>query len=130
MLPYHDQLGSIVSVVYEQSFAMPEYGDRNYWNKRYTASDTPFDWMCSYDDLAPTILPLLPPNKEETKLLIVGCGDAPFSSDLYKGGYTNQLNVDYSEVVVKKQKKRWPQLDYRVMNCLDLREIAENAFGT
>lgn len=63
-------------------------------------------------------------------ILVVGCGDAPFSPDLYYlGGYLNTLNVDYSDVVIAKQQKAWPELEYRIMNCLDMKEVADNSFG-
>jgi hypothetical protein len=32
------------------------YGSFDCWNDRYAVSDTPFDWMASYEDLSPTIL--------------------------------------------------------------------------
>ena len=95
---------------------MPQYGEKDYWNKRYTFGDVPFDWMCDWDQLQTTLHPLLSTlpvtttttfsnthfkQQYQPRILIVGCGNAPFSADLfYKGGYTNQVNIDYSEVVI------------------------------
>ena len=107
---------------------MPDYGFKTYWNHRYESSDEPFDWMVDYASLAPTLEPLLP--DKSARILVVGCGDAPFSPDLYYlGGYVNTLNIDYSDVVIAKQQKAWPELEYRLMNCLDMKRIDDNSFG-
>ena len=34
------------------------------------------------------------------KILVVGCGNAKFSEDLYDDGYTNVVNNDISDVVI------------------------------
>ncbi len=64
-------------------------------------------------------------------ILVVGCGDAPFSADLYLDGFTNSLNIDYSDVVIKKQKARflWLQNQFLVMDCLSMDNINNNYFG-
>jgi EEF1A lysine methyltransferase 4 len=36
------------------------------------------------------------------RILIIGCGNAVFSEDLYDDGFKNQLNVDISPVVIKQ----------------------------
>ena len=84
--------------------------------------------MVDYASLAPTLVPLLPDRK--IRILVVGCGDAPFSADLYQiGGYVNQVNADYSEVVIMKQRELWPEIDWKVMDCLDMKEIEDGSFG-
>ena len=35
------------------------------------------------------------------KILIIGCGNADFSADLYDDGYENIVNVDISDIVIK-----------------------------
>ncbi len=60
---------------------MANYGDADYWNKRYNEdADSPFDWLFSYDDVKDIIGYLIP--DKSTKLLVVGSGNAPFSPDL------------------------------------------------
>ena len=62
---------------------MPAYGQVEYWNERYrnaNAADLPFDWLFSYDDIAPTLKELIPTRR--IRLLMVGAGNAPFSSDM------------------------------------------------
>lgn len=107
---------------------MPDYGVKTYWNSRYERIDEPFDWVVDYAFLAPTLQPLLP--NKSAAILVVGCGDAPFSADFhYKGGYLNTLHVDYSEVVIEKQQKAWPEMKYIVMDCLDMKDVYDNSFG-
>jgi SAM-dependent methyltransferase len=103
------------------------YGEQDYWNERYLLSD-PFDWICSYDDLAPTLSALLP--STDSSILVVGCGDAQFSADLYLDGFTNSLNVDYSKVAIDKQISRFPSLSehFMIMNCLNMDEVKDNSF--
>lgn len=60
---------------------MPNYGEAEYWDHRYAHDpDEPFDWLFDYNDLE-DILDILLPDKD-TKILVVGSGNAPFSSDL------------------------------------------------
>lgn len=60
---------------------MPNYGDPEYWNSRYQEDkDSPFDWLFDYDELH-DILEFLIPEKD-SKILLVGSGNAPFSRDL------------------------------------------------
>ena len=45
----------------------------------------------------------------------------------YKGGFTNIINVDYSEIVIIQQKQRWPNLPWIVMDALDM-DFADDEF--
>ena len=38
--------------------------------------------------------------EKEARILILGCGNAEFSEDLYNGGYQNVENIDISQVVI------------------------------
>lgn len=37
-------------------------------------------------------------------MLNIGCGKSLFSEDMYDEGYTNILNIDYSEQVIEDMK--------------------------
>ena len=62
--------------------------------------------------------------KPEHKILILGCGNANFSEDLYDAGYTNIWNVDISAVVIDQMKKRnldRKKMVYEVMDVCDMK---------
>jgi Methylase involved in ubiquinone/menaquinone biosynthesis len=105
---------------------MPEYGKLEYWQTRYARIDAePFDWMCDYHQLEPLILPLIRSRFSKPKILIVGCGNAPFSPDFVShSGYGEQsIHIDYCSGVIQQQKSRYPDIDFRVMDALDMSDF-------
>ena len=53
---------------------------QSYWDQRYLAEAAePFDWLFSYGDVAHLMHQLLP---KDAVVLMVGCGNAPFSKDM------------------------------------------------
>ena len=80
---------------------MPNYGDKDYWEKRYAdaGGDASFDWLETYASLSGLLCDFL--TDKNMRILVIGCGNADFSEDLYDDGYTNVLNVDISEVVIR-----------------------------
>lgn len=80
---------------------MPNYGDPRYWDKRYSDNEgAMFDWLEDYSSLKPLLKDLLP--DKSAKILIIGCGNAPLSEDMYDDGYQNIFNIDISSVVIKQ----------------------------
>ena len=59
-----------------------------------------------------------------------GCGNADFSRDLYDAGFVNQVNNDYSEVVIDQMRKRNADvdMDWRVMDVRDMSELETGSF--
>ena len=83
---------------------MPNYGDPKYWDKRYKdQEDTTFDWLEDWSSLKNIVEGLI---EKDAKILILGCGNAEFSEDMYDEGYQNITNVDISSVVIDQMKKR------------------------
>ncbi|KAL7579377.1 hypothetical protein ACA910_014049 [Epithemia clementina (nom. ined.)] len=77
-----------------------EYGTLNYWEDRFE-SEEPYDWLLSFPQLEPQLRRYIVPRLEEkqqqelrqpescdcddcVRILVVGCGNAPFSADLYR----------------------------------------------
>lgn len=87
---------------------MPEYGKAEYWDERYKANDTTFDWFVAYEPLRDIINPLA---KSEGKILVVGCGNSRLSAQLYDAGFPNITNVDISEVVINQMRQRYKEMD-------------------
>jgi len=91
-----------------------DYGNSIYWDKRYAREAQPFDWLFSWEDVEGLIAQLLPDRKVE--VLMVGCGNAPFSPDMYGVGYKNLVNTDISSVVIDQQKESFPEQSWAVMD--------------
>jgi hypothetical protein len=58
-----------------------------------------FDWLEDYSSLRSLIIELLP--NKEIRILVIGCGNAPLSEDMYDDGYELIHNIDISTVVIK-----------------------------
>ena len=77
------------------------YSNPAYWDKRYRKAgpDDALDWLESFHTLKDFLLEVMP--STEMSILVLGCGNAQFSEDLYDAGYKNQLNVDISAVCIQ-----------------------------
>ena len=107
---------------------MPNYGDPKYWDKRYEENDgSTFDWLEDYTSLKPLLKDYITP---ESKILMIGCGNACLSEDLYDDGFPYVHNIDISTVVIDQMKKRnetRPKMIYEVMDCTQM-DLADNSF--
>ncbi|KAI8866017.1 S-adenosyl-L-methionine-dependent methyltransferase [Ramicandelaber brevisporus] len=84
-----------------------QYGTLEYWNERYTATDTvneTFDWCRTYSDLEPFFNSLIP--HKRCNILMLGAGDSRLTEDMWNAGYRRIWNVDFSPVVVDKMARR------------------------
>jgi EEF1A lysine methyltransferase 4 len=106
---------------------MPEYGRAEYWDERYKANDTTFDWFVAYEPIKDVIQPLVKP---EYKVLIVGCGNSRLSPQLYDSGLHNIHNIDISEVVVNQMRSRYREMDKMEWTRMDVMklEFPDNTF--
>jgi EEF1A lysine methyltransferase 4 len=68
------------------------------------------------------------PCRSLPKILVLGCGNSTFSSDLYDAGFTNIVNIDFSAVVIEKMRVKHsalrPRMTWLVMDMLNM-----SAFG-
>ena len=80
---------------------MPNYGEAKYWDDRYTKAgkEASFDWLENFETLKSTLEPYLV--SPDMKILILGCGNAEFSENLYDEGFTNIVNVDISSICIE-----------------------------
>jgi len=101
---------------------MPNYGDCKYWEERYEKQKgSTFDWLENYETLKP-IMDELNFDKKSIKSLMVGCGNAEMSYDMYIDGYTSLTNIDISEVVIEQMKDKYNETTMK-WDVMDVRDI-------
>lgn len=104
-----------------------EYGKEAYWDNRYAKESGAFDWLFSWDDVCYLIDQLLP--NKDVQVLMIGCGNAPFSPDMYeKGGYHDIVNTDISKVVIKQQRETFPEQRWVVCDVTSMPEFKDDSF--
>jgi ubiquinone/menaquinone biosynthesis C-methylase UbiE len=101
---------------------MPNYGDALYWEERYkTQQNITFDWLENYHSLQ-KIISSFEFEKESIKTLMLGCGNAEISFDMYVDGFRNIENIDISQVVITQMSEKYSNYDmnWKVMDVRDL----------
>ncbi len=56
----------------------------------------------------------------EIRTFVVGCGNSPMSADMHSDGFTSILSMDYSHIVISQMRRRYPHLDWQIMDCKDI----------
>ena len=101
---------------------MNQYGKLDYWNTRYTQDKEPFEWYQRYHILKPHLLSLLQ-KYQNPKILILGCGNSKLSENLYKEGYKNIINIDFSKVCINQMQinySNYESMKFLVMDACDM----------
>ncbi|KAI7152970.1 hypothetical protein KC349_g8664 [Hortaea werneckii] len=106
-----------------------------FWNERYDKSDgsgPTHEWFRSYSDLQPFLgkhlFETFPP-AQSPRILHLGAGDSTVPKDLLDYGYTNQICLDFSPVLVKLMDAKalegltWVCEDVRNMPNIESRSI-------
>ena len=100
------------------------YSKKSFWNERFQNSDTNFDWYADWEQLEKYFKPIL---TEESKVLMVGCGNSKMSSQMYNSNYKNITNIDISDVVIDKMKKQFPDMEWLEMDATKM-NFEDNSF--
>ena len=94
--------------------SLPSYGDKQYWNERYSkemsnskaAALQVDEW---YIDDLPQLTPFLSAivhDKTEQRVLDLGCGTSTIGDQMSAAGYQHMYCVDYSEAVIQTCRAR------------------------
>ncbi len=97
---------------------MNQYGNKDYWNKRYEKDAENFEWYQQYGNLKAFLLPILQKYKNP-KILNIGCGNSKISEELYKEGFKNITNIDYSSVVINQMQIQYSS-DFESMKFIEM----------
>lgn len=74
-----------------------------------------FDWYQDWVNLRDIVSQFI---KKDSKILNVGAGNSLLSEDMYKEGYRNITNVDFSEIVVDDMQTKYKKEEYNPsMTC-------------
>jgi len=97
-----------------------------YWDERYKQGENNFDWYFDWFGLEEHLLHLLTNN---TRILIVGCGNSRLSGQLYGAGYCNITNIDFSSVVIDQMKIMYEKMPMKwlVMDAMKM-DFADETF--
>mmetsp|Transcript_28747 Transcript_28747/g.63304 ORF Transcript_28747/g.63304 Transcript_28747/m.63304 type:complete len:472 (-) Transcript_28747:1214-2629(-) len=104
------------------------YAETDYWNQRYTAQPTHFDWFYGYTALKPLLKCTL--NKRKL-CLHIGCGNSNLQDGLGASGYSI-VNTDISHVVIEQMKEKYknmPNLSYVLSDVRAMPEFVDCQFG-
>ncbi|VDM52922.1 unnamed protein product [Angiostrongylus costaricensis] len=101
-----------------------KYASREYWDERFTEEGS-FEWLVEFDAFKHLVLPKL---KWSSRILHVGCGTSQMSMQLYRMGYKNITNVDFSKVVVDNGRTLHPEMKWICEDIRSLASIPSDAF--
>lgn len=101
-----------------------EFKTQEYWENVYKKDDenTTYDWFIKYDKLKLLFNKHI--KDKNSSILILGCGNSTHGEDMYRDGYKNIVNIDFSETVIKNMKERcynMPEMKWIKMNIKDLK---------
>ena len=100
------------------------YHEQGYWDARFE-EEAEKEWLASFAQLESLLRRFVAPSD---RILMVGCGNSPFSQQMYAAGFENIHNIDFSEVVVRKMAARHaedcPNMTWAVMDMTKISAAA------
>jgi hypothetical protein len=86
-----------------------------YWDERF-ATEEHFEWYSGWPLLGPAMqreFNHCKLQKQQLKVLIVGCGNSPFSQAMFDAGYRNIWNMDISNNVIQYMREKHDAIFYK-----------------
>jgi len=103
-----------------------EFSSKDYWESFFAKREKAFEWYGEYGDICHLLDKYC---KYTDKILMSGCGNSNLSEEMFNVGFRNIVNVDISDVVVKrmtaKSKGRMPYLKMDITKTT----FADGEFG-
>lgn len=102
-----------------------EFSSKAYWEKFFQLrGQESFEWYGSFEEIYPHIQQRVPTSSD---VLMIGCGNSNFSSELYDKGVESIVNLDFSDLVIQEMKiknmyrsnMRWDVGDMTDMHMYD-----------
>uniref|UniRef100_A0A8C5SCD0 Methyltransferase domain-containing protein n=1 Tax=Laticauda laticaudata TaxID=8630 RepID=A0A8C5SCD0_LATLA len=101
------------------------YRERGFWDARYEQEGAePTEWFGGLESFREQLEAELKPGD---RILVLGCGNSALSYDLFRLGYTDITNIDYSAVCIASMRDRyahcsglhWAVMDARFLTFMD-----------
>eukprot|EP00746_Dinoflagellata_sp_MGD_P138481 gnl/MRDRNA2_/MRDRNA2_72131_c1_seq1.p1 gnl/MRDRNA2_/MRDRNA2_72131_c1~~gnl/MRDRNA2_/MRDRNA2_72131_c1_seq1.p1 ORF type:complete len:243 (+),score=37.13 gnl/MRDRNA2_/MRDRNA2_72131_c1_seq1:74-802(+) len=108
-----------------------EFGDKEYWEKRYSKpakgydQDKGYDWYGPWSYFRDSVSG--PAFRPEDKILVVGCGNSNLSTDLVSEGFTHVTSMDWSAQVIKLMQERYPDMNWIEANVRQMQGVFESS---
>jgi len=107
-----------------------KFSDKEYWDDFFIKrKNEAFEWYGQFSDLKQYFV-----NGKLSKsalILVIGCGNSDLSVEIYDAGYTNILNIDFSELVIDEMKKKYsvskPLMRWEVMDMTQMGSISSES---
>ena len=106
------------------------FGDAKYWEARYSLEGPDWeskDWLFDWADVRELIEELLPDKQQS--VLMLGCGNAALSDDMFEAGYRLIHNIDISPKVIAIMAAKSPGMKWSVGDVLNMPEVATASIG-
>ena len=98
-----------------------EFRERSYWDDFFTKRDkTAFEWYGDYGTLSPLIQKQCTP---DSRILIVGCGNSDLSASMYKSGFKNITNIDFSALVIAEMQEKYAEMHEMSWKTMDMTKL-------
>ena len=103
-----------------------DYSKQEYWEERYTQEKS-YEWFNSrYEEILKGFeSKMKDSDPSKLKILHLGCGNSSLGPDLYKRGFKNIVNLDYSSIVIENMSAQYsqemPEMTWVAMDVRDLK---------
>lgn len=119
-----------------------ELAHAKYWDNRYTeksATEDKYDWLRDCAAVKPFLMKHLPDaSRDNPRIVQLGCGNSvsthnslqtfsvtltrfqTLTQDVQSLGYTNQISIDFSQIVIEQMRAKHLGLHWQVMDVRDM----------
>eukprot|EP01060_Flectonema_neradi_P025095 TRINITY_DN33930_c0_g1_i1.p1 TRINITY_DN33930_c0_g1~~TRINITY_DN33930_c0_g1_i1.p1 ORF type:complete len:218 (+),score=51.93 TRINITY_DN33930_c0_g1_i1:35-688(+) len=100
---------------------MAFYGEKEYWDKRYTLNPHPYEWYQGYVELKEVLSAHI---QKGSRVMVAGCGNSTLGEEMYDhSSFTDVTCVDFSEPPIAIMRARMENRQGLHYVCNDLREL-------
>jgi ubiquinone/menaquinone biosynthesis C-methylase UbiE len=100
---------------------LPPYGDREYWEKRYTDDPEVFEWYQEPEPILGAIKPYF--EGEGVRALVVGTGNSDLAPQLAQQGLESVVAIDFVKPCIVKSRRRNREIENISWKIMDVRKL-------